>query len=73
MENSEQPPGGASPSASLWRDMRITRRALGCFPCGVLLSKKEKEYIYNEKKAPCRSFLQVCGITAAAAAMTASA
>lgn len=53
--------------------VRIAKAALRCCTCAVLLSENVRKYIYMMKKISRRSFLQVCGITAAAAAMTASA
>ena len=53
--------------------VRIAKAALRCYTCAVLLSENVRKYIYMMKKISRRSFLQVCGITAATAAMTASA
>jgi hypothetical protein len=53
--------------------VRIAKAALRCCTCAVLLSENVRKYIYMMKKISRRSFLQVCGITAATAAMTASA
>ena len=53
--------------------VRIAKAALRYCTCVVLLSENVRKYIYMMKKISRRSFLQVCGITAAAAAMTASA
>ena len=51
--------------------VRIAKAALRCCTCAVLLSENVRKYIYMMKKISRRSFLQVCGITAAAAALTA--
>ena len=53
--------------------IRIAKAALRSCTCAVLLSENVRKYIYMMKKISRRSFLQVCGITAATAAMTASA
>ena len=42
-----------------------------CCTCVVLLSENVRKYIYMMKNISRRSFLQVCGITAATAALTA--
>ena len=51
--------------------VRIAKAALRSCTCVVLLSENVRKYIYMMKKISRRSFLQVCGITAAAAALTA--
>ena len=51
--------------------VRIAKAALRCCTCAVLLSENVRKYIYMMKKISRRSFLQVCGITAATAALTA--
>ena len=51
--------------------VRIAKAALRRCTCAVLLSENVRKYIYMMKKISRRSFLQVCGITAAAAALTA--
>lgn len=51
--------------------VRTAKAALRCCTCAVLLSENVRKYIYMMKKISRRSFLQVCGITAAAAALTA--
>ena len=51
--------------------VRIAKAALRYCTCVVLLSENVRKYIYMMKKISRRSFLQVCGITAAAAALTA--
>ena len=53
--------------------VRIAKATLRSCTCAVLLSENVRKYIYMMKKISRRSFLQVCGITAAAAAMTALA
>lgn len=53
--------------------VRIAKAALRCCTCAVLLSENvRKVLLYDEKDLP-PLVLQVCGITAATAAMTASA
>ena len=51
--------------------VRIAKTALRYCTCVVLLSENVRKYIYMMKKISRRSFLQVCGITAATAALTA--
>ena len=51
--------------------VRIAKAALRSCTCAVLLSENVRKYIYMMKKISRRSFLQVCGITAATAALTA--
>ena len=51
--------------------VRIAKAALRRCTCAVLLSENVRKYIYMMKKISRRSFLQVCGITAATAALTA--
>ena len=51
--------------------VRIAKAALRYCTCVVLLSENVRKYIYMMKKISRRSFLQVCGITAATAALTA--
>lgn len=51
--------------------VRTAKAALRYCTCAVLLSENVRKYIYMMKKISRRSFLQVCGITAAAAALTA--
>ena len=49
--------------------VRIAKAALRYCTCVVLLSENVRKYIYMMKKISRRSFLQVCGITAATAAL----
>ena len=51
--------------------VRIAKAALRYCTCVVLLFENVRKYIYMMKKISRRSFLQVCGITAATAALTA--
>ena len=51
--------------------VRTAKAALRYCTCAVLLSENVRKYIYMMKKISRRSFLQVCGITAATAALTA--
>ena len=74
METRRKAPCGQAASAGVPVGcVRTAKAALRYCTCVVLLSENVRKYIYMMKKISRRSFLQVCGITAATAAMTASA
>ena len=72
METRRKAPCGQAASAGVPVGcVRTAKAALRYCTCAVLLSENVRKYIYMMKKISRRSFLQVCGITAAAAALTA--